>query len=693
LSLGAYAATVLLVGLVALIYAWSADRLALRLAPALTGTSRWLAGGLVWAALIIWSALLTGTVGLLSAWSMALSSGLTGLAVLALDRFRPLRLPDRLPEVAAGRSEAGQRINSLLLVPALLTTGLAFGAFLGGVGDRVRTGLTGFDSTWYHGPIAAEIARTGDTLSPHFVAPQFLTWFYPHNSELLHAIGLIGFGSDFPSLFINLALFIGCLAAGWGIGRVTGAGPLSMAGVALVIGAAVFADQAGEARNDLAGTFFLLAGVALAVHSADRPVDRLPGLVLIVALAGGLAAGTKLNFLPAGLVLAIGSVYLVPGRARRAVLPWALLGVVLGGAYWYLRNLVASGNPLPWMTEVGPLSLPGPDQATGGREPGSVASYLGDLDVISDYLVPGFSSAFGDGWPVLLVLALIGTVLGLRRGTPAAWKIGALATLAVTVSWAFGPTSAPGPAGEPVGFPSGLRYLAPGLAIGMALLGMTVGRQGGLPRFGLAALLLLLAPFAVFAADSPTLGQLSLAIGSAVLMTLGGLALTLTPTRVTRAMTVPLAALMVFVLLGFGYLARDSFEKNRYASPRFVTAGLADAYRWARESRRGTRIGTTASRIYPLTNPGLDNEVFFVGLRQPRAGFTRATRCRDFVSAVNADRPDYLVASLDREGFRTDFPPEVSWLDSDPAAEPVFRTPPTALFRLTGPLDPDRCRQ
>jgi len=693
LSLAAYVVTMLLVALVALVYAWSADRLVLRLDPSLTGTPRWLSGGLVWVGLVIWSALLAGTVGLLSAWSMAVVSVLVAGAVLVIDHFRPPPTWGPAVETAPDPPESGHRPDPLLLTSGLLVSGLAFGAFLAGVGDRVKTGMTGFDSTWYHGPIATEIARTGDTLSPHFVAPQFLTWFYPHNSEMLHAIGLLGFGNDFPSLFINLALFIGCLAAGWGVGRVTGAGPLSMAGVAIVIGAAVFADQAGEARNDLAGTFFLLSGVALAVHSARHPVERIPGVILIIALAGGLAAGTKLNFLPAGFVLILGSVFLVPARNRKSVLPWALAGALLGGAYWYLRNLVASGNPLPWVTEIGPLSLPGPSQDTGGRDPGSVAGYLGDFGVISGDFLPGLALAFGDGWPVLLLLALLGTGLCLVRGAPVAWKVGAIAALAVIASWALGPTSASGPAGDPVGFVSGLRYLAPGLAIGMALLGAVVGQRGRIPGYSLAVLLILLAPFAIFASGFPDPGPLLLALGFAALATLGGLVSLLLPARAYRAVVVPLAGLVVVVSLGLGYLAQDSFEENRYASPRFVTAGLGDAYTWARDTRPGTAIGSTASRIYPLTNPGMDNEVFFIGSHRPNGGFTRAIDCREFVAAVNADRPDYLVASFDREGTGTDFPPEVSWLDGDPAAQPVFRKPPTAVFELTGPLDTDRCRR
>ncbi len=692
MSLASYLLTVLLVGLVAVAYAWSADRIVSRLEPDLHGATRWLAGALVWIAIVIWAALLAGTVGLLSAWSMSITAVVLVAIVYILDRRAPVR--SREIEVSAGSAgSTGRPVSPLLLTAALLSTGLAFGAFLAGVGDRIRTGMTGFDSTWYHGPIAAEISRTGDTLSPHFVAPQFLTWFYPHNSELLHSIGLLGFGSDFPSLMINLALFLGCLLAGWGVGRSTGAGPPAMAGVAIIIGAAVFADQAGEARNDLAGTFFLLAGVALAANSATRSGARLNGLVLLVALAGGLAAGTKLNFILPGVVLAAGSVFLAPGNGRGRVLPWALGGFLLGGAYWYARNLLASGNPLPWITELGPIALPGPDQATGGRDPGSVISYLTDFDVITNDFLPGLSEGFGEGWPVILILALLGVILSFGPKLPTGLRIGAVTVLAVMASWAFGPTSASGPSGDPAGFVSGLRYLAPGLALGLALLGAVTGARTYLVRAGLVILILITAPFAVFAGGEPSPGQLLLALVLAAITALVGGLIAVAPQRLARAAALPLAVVAALILFGVGYLAQDSLERNRYLEPRFVTTGLADAFAWARESEPGTRIGSTATRIYPLTNPGLDNRVFFIGRRQSQGGFTRVTDCREFIDSVNSQSPDFLVASLDREGLKRDYPPEVAWLDREPAARPLFRRPPTAVFELTGSLDPDRCRR
>ena len=65
------------------------------------------------------------------------------------------------------------------------------------------------------------------------------------------------------------------------------------------------------------------------------------------------------------------------------------LAALAGGGYWYLRNLVHTGNPLPWIHHLGPISLPAPEQALGGREAHSVLGYLADGSVWSDWFLPG----------------------------------------------------------------------------------------------------------------------------------------------------------------------------------------------------------------------------------------------------------------------------------------------------------------
>src|SRR6185312_6296066 len=169
------------------------------------------------------------------------------------------------------------RPSLLATVISLLVAGIAIGHFAGGVKLRLGTGMTGFDSTWYHGPFAAGFFQTGNTIGLHFIAPQFLAWFYPANGEVVHAIGMLAFSRDLLSPLLNLGWLLGCLLACWCIGRPYRVAPWSLGLGAVALSVPALSDQAGEARNDIVGIFFLLAAVAVALNSwTARPQRSLP---------------------------------------------------------------------------------------------------------------------------------------------------------------------------------------------------------------------------------------------------------------------------------------------------------------------------------------------------------------------------------------------------------------------------------
>ena len=122
--------------------------------------------------------------------------------------------------------------------------------------DLLSTGMTGFDSTWYHGPFAAGFFQTGDTLGLHFIAPQFLAWFYPENAEIFHSVGMLAFGrtclaAGQPRLVRGLPArrLVHRPALRSGPGRWPGRDRAARAGAGR---------PGGEARNDVVGIFFLL---------------------------------------------------------------------------------------------------------------------------------------------------------------------------------------------------------------------------------------------------------------------------------------------------------------------------------------------------------------------------------------------------------------------------------------------------
>jgi len=276
------------------------------LLPRFEGAPALLATAVLALALLIWPAELLGSF---SAWDPVPYLVLVAVIGVGLWKFapRPPEGGDSHPYLLGGvgipslwRDERRRR-TLIATAIALVIAVVAVIHFAGGVKTRLSTGMTGFDSTWYHGPFAAGFFQSGNTWDLHFIAPQFLAWFYPANGEIFHAIGMLAFSRDVLSPLLNLGWFVGCLVACWCIGRPYRVAPWSLALGAIALSVPALADQAGEARNDIVGIFFLLAAVAIALNG-ERDVRT----TLVAGLAAGLAAGTKLNFLLPAAVLVIG---------------------------------------------------------------------------------------------------------------------------------------------------------------------------------------------------------------------------------------------------------------------------------------------------------------------------------------------------------------------------------------------------
>jgi hypothetical protein len=672
--------------------AWlGAARVSARLLPDFRGAPAFLARSVIALALAIWVAQALGTVGLFEPVPYLLGVVAVGSGLRLAIRDAPTARP---AEGVVGAPRTRSRAVFATAV-ALAIAALAVLHFSAGVKTRLSTGMTGFDSTWYHGPFAAGFFQGGDTWSLHFIAPQFLAWFYPANGEIFHAVGMLAFGRDLLSPLLNLGWFLGCLGAAWCLGRPFRVAPWSLALAAVALSVPALHDQAGEARNDLVGTFFLLAAVAVALNAwagaregggGERP--GLPtGALLVAGLAAGLAAGTKLDFLLPAAVLVLGLAALAPAGRRPRALLCAGLAALAGAGYWYLRNLAHAGNPLPWIHHLGPIALPAPAQALGGREAHSVLGYLTDGTVWSDWFLPGLRHGLWALWPVLAAATAAGLALALtapllqpprRRaenpeisreiGPSASWglALGGAVGVAVVVAWLVAPTSASGPEGMPRGFESGLRYLAPALVLGLALLPATppVTRLLGRIR-GLRA-----SPVADSAANDARREE-------------GGGWGGWSRWRVG-------AAALVLVAIVAGYPIQRHYLRNRYADPTFTTPGLDAAFRWAR-GIEDSRIATTSTRQYPLFGTDLSNRVAYVGVHGPHGGFEEVGACPAWRRALDAGRYDYVVATFDRiEPGNPAYPPQAAWTEG-PGAEVVLRKPPTVVFRLTGRLDPAAC--
>jgi len=656
LSVGRYllgaADLVLIVG-----FAWlGAMAVRRRLVPELDGVTAGLATSVLALAGLLWVAELLGSFGWFEVWPYSLTVIGIGAATWWL-AGKPAPFPGGIR-----RSTVDVATAVALAIAAVAIIHFAFG-----IKTRLSTGMTGFDSTWYHGPFAVGFFQSGDTWGLHFIAPQFLAWFYPANSEVVHTVGMLAFGRDILSPLLNLGWFVGCLVAAWCIGRPYRVGPWSMALAAIALSIPALHDQAGEARNDLVGIFFLLAGVAIAVAQGERSSGSASrtafalGPIAVVGLAAGLAAGTKLNFLlPAG-VLVVGVAFVAPRGHRWRAFTAGALAALAGGGYWYLRNFVHTGNPLPWVKHLGPITLPAPEQALGGREAHGVLGYLTDGSVWSDWFLPGLHGGLTAVWPLTLAFVLAGLVLCLGRRSEPILRVAALVGLAALLAWLVAPTSASGPDGMARGFESGLRYLAPALILGLALLPAAPPLRNRLAQVGARL---------TFVGNNPTKVK-----GSG---------------EETQRIAVWVGAGLVLVVIAVGYPIQRHYLEHRYTDPSFTTPGLNAAFAWA-QGISHARIATTSTRQYPLYGRDLSNEVDFIGEEEPHGGFSAPTTCRAWRRLLGEGDYDYVVTSRDRiEPGKPPYPPATAWT-AGPGATVVLRQPPTVVFHLTGVPDRFNC--
>ena len=134
----------------------------------------------------------------------------------------------------------------------------------------------------------------------------------------------------------------------------------------------------------------------------------------MAAAALGLAIGTKWTFIGPAAALTVGVWFFVArGKRIRSLGLWLIVLLVTGG-FWYGRNLIAVGNPVPPLhLKLGPLSLPSPQQTTPSS---TVAHFLFNTTDWHEYFLPGLRLSFGPAWWALLGLSALGLVLAILKG-------------------------------------------------------------------------------------------------------------------------------------------------------------------------------------------------------------------------------------------------------------------------------------
>ncbi len=587
-------------------------------------------------------------------------------------------------------------IGAIALAVAIGAAAVAFAGWTDHAWGSLHGGMVGTDSLWYHMPFSARWVQTGSVWDLHFTDPLFLNWFYPGNSELLHSFGLLATGRDYLSPLLNFAFLGLALLAAWCIGRPYGLGPQAMVGAAVVLGSEMtLAFQPGEARNDAVGLAFFLATAALLVNAwAALPEGRRsisPQAIFVAGLAAGLAIGTKLTLVAPIAALTVGVIAIAPAAARwRTAGAW-LSALLAGGGFWYLRNLIQAGNPFPWVSSLGPISLPAPHQALQLREHFSVAHYATDFDVWRHWFFPGLDHSFGALWPALLLLAAAGAVMTIWRARSPVLRLLGIVAAFGAAAYVFTPLTASGNEGAPVGFVWNLRYLAPPLALALALLPLSPALAS---RRGRNVTLTALA-VAVLASDD-ALGRLGAGarvwVGAALALVLAWLAVLWVRRRGLRrrVLAAGLAA-VVIVAVAAGFAEQRRYADGRYQNVQgFFHAGGAIA--WA-QGVRDSRIAVGGRRgvfyQYGFYGPDSSNWVQWIGREGPHGAYLPVRSCAQWRNAVDAGDYAYVVTTPDLIG--QSFSRAGRWTQGDPAAQRVLRDGPVSVFKLDGALDPSGC--
>src|SRR5947207_11583724 len=304
------------------------------LLPGWAGAPARLAESVAGVAVVVLVAQILGGVHLFRWWVLVLAvCEAAGVAALARRRLAPRIAPSPLADLRAPAESSRPAVALAVLVVTFALTRSIQAAF-----DALHAGILSYDSLWYHLPFAARFAQTGPLTGLYYVG-NGPTTFYPANGELVHAVGMLLFHSDVLSPVVNIGWLALALLAGWCVGRPYGAAPATTAAVCVtaflpVLGGA----QAGTAGTDVAVLALLVSSVALLVNG-----QRSLPAVALAALAAGLAGGSKLDAWAVAVMLGLPAVAGLRGRRAAGALVWAG-GLVAGGAFWYVRNLVIVGN-------------------------------------------------------------------------------------------------------------------------------------------------------------------------------------------------------------------------------------------------------------------------------------------------------------------------------------------------------------
>ena len=427
-----------------------AVRLAQRLLPAGDGLEQMLAAGVMCWAQIALASVLLGMVHALYALPVVAVHVVVAVAVLRLVHVpsRPRRTwrPDRTALVAAAS--------------AVVVVGVIVALSPGAPSNE-------FDTNRYHIVNAAQWLTSHEVWTLPYAAPGDHTAAEPGNGELVGTWLMLPSGDDRIAYMGNAGFAVLALLATALLTRRAGgrAAHGMLAGMVVLLSPLVALSQVHSMMTDLPVTVGVLAGAVFLIGAQRRPQPT--GAIVVGGAALGLAAGSKLAALPAVATVLVAALVLCAAGSRLRLGLLSIVAAVTTGGFWYLRNAVATGNPVyPLDVTIGGHRL-----LAGSRSPLSVST----VSLLTSVRRHGLSLV-GLWWSalltqlyaiaVLLTFVVLGAVLlwragGRPRRLPwGAWAILATACLGL-IGYALAPNSGGGD--DPTKFllTAGLRYLMP----------------------------------------------------------------------------------------------------------------------------------------------------------------------------------------------------------------------------------------
>jgi hypothetical protein len=572
-------------------------------------------------------------------------------------------------------------------------------------------GISSTDSLWYHMPFAARFVQDGSITSLHYVDSGPVTVFFPATSELFHSFGILLMGNDVLSPLLN-TLWLGvALLASWCIGRPFGVAPVTMTGSAILFATpGIIGTQPGGAYDDVVGLALLLSSVALLINSRDLIERSAPVAWALAAASAGLALGTKWTLIGPVAALTVGFWFFAPrGKRIRSTGLWLIVLVVVGG-FWYGRNFVAVGNPIPpFHLKLGPLSLPSPQLTTPSS---TVAHYIFNTSDWRQFFLPGLRLSFGPAWWALLGLSAAGLVLAVIKGRDLERILGWVGLFS-GLFFVFSPQYLSA-LGAPVFFVDNARYADPAVILGLVLLPINpVLSAWQRARWVLLAYSATLVatqfdsgiwPTNFFADrfEIPVRGSdflIGLLVGVVVLVL--GIVIFFYVSRTGHRVPVIVWVAVGVIVIVAGFPLQQGYLRDRYAS----AAGLP-AYTWPK-THSNVRIGILGQFTYlqyPLYGTTDSNFVQYLGVPGPHGSYLMFHSCTEWRQTIVDGKYSYILIESNVFGTKSELsagvPPEMRWMAAGRdskivlgAVSPAFNGyAKYALYQVGPHFSPKGCR-